>query len=282
MAVSGSGSSMPELVAALIDDVRRRWPDASIAGVGIGATGLASLVASPETLAARLSDATGGAPVALAVDAVAAHLGALAGRAGAVVAVGTGAIAIGTDFGEHWRRVGGWGHLFDDRGSGAWIGIEALKAAIRTHDGVSTDAAALLESAIARFGAVPSWPAQLLTRPDRAGLLAGFARDVAALAESGDPDAAAIMRRAGAEVAATLAAALDPGVPALASGTGGVFAAGGAFTASFEAEFARLAPHAQLVAAEGGPLDGAVRLARLVGGHGAPHGHPPFLWTSSR
>jgi N-acetylglucosamine kinase-like BadF-type ATPase len=278
--VAQGGSSVSDVVVALVAEVRHRWPDAAIAGVGVGATGLASLVGSPDEAATRISEAADGAPVALAIDAVTAHLGALGGRGGAVVAVGTGSIAIGTDLAGHWKRVGGWGHLYDDRGSGAWIGIEALKAAIRTHDGVTTDAAALLAAAVARFGAAPSWPAQLLTRPDRAGLLAGFAADVGALAASGEPVAVDIMARAGAEVAATLAAALDPGVPALAAGTGGVFGAGGAFTAAFEREFARLAPHAELVASAGTPLDGAVQLARLAAAGDAPAQHPPFIWTS--
>ena len=277
VAVASAGSTVVDVAAALIDDVRSVWPDAALAGVGVGATGLASLVGSPDDAAVRLARAAG-APVALAIDAVAAHLGALGGRGGAVVAVGTGAIAIGTDLRDRWKRVGGWGHLFDDRGSGAWIGIEALKAAIRTHDGVTTDAAALLEAAETRFGAAPTWPGQLLTRPDRAGLLAGFAADVAGLAASGDAVASDIMRRAGAEVAATLAAALDPEVPPLAAGTGGVFGAGGAFVESFASEFGRLAPSASLVAAEGTPLDGAVRLARLVAAGEAPAGHPPFVW----
>ena len=275
VAVASAGSTVVDVAAALIDDVRSVWPDAALAGVG--ATGLASLVGSPDDGAARIARAAG-APVALAIDAVTAHLGALGGRGGAVVAVGTGAIAIGTDLRDRWKRVGGWGHLFDDRGSGAWIGIEALKAAIRTHDGVTTDAAALLEAADTRFGAAPTWPGQLLTRPDRAGLLAGFAADVAGLAASGDAVASDIMRRAGAEVAATLAAALDPEVPPVAAGTGGVFGAGGAFVESFASEFGRLAPSASLVAAEGTPLDGAVRLARLVAAGEAPAGHPPFVW----
>jgi N-acetylglucosamine kinase-like BadF-type ATPase len=279
VAVASAGSSALEVTASLIADVRTQWPDAALAGVGVGATGLASLVGSPDDALARLSDAAGGAPVALAIDAVSAHLGALGGRGGAVVAVGTGAIAIGTDLRSRWKRVGGWGHLFDDRGSGAWIGIEALKAAIRTHDGVTTDAAALLDTAVARFGPAPSWPGQLLTRADRAGLLAGFAADVAGLAASGDPVASDIMRRAGEEVAATLAAALDPEVPPLAAGVGGVFAAGGAFTAAFATEFARLAPRAELVTPGGSPLDGAVRLARLAATGDVPTGHPPFLWT---
>jgi N-acetylglucosamine kinase-like BadF-type ATPase len=275
--VASAGSSVVDVAEALIADVRSAWPDAALTGVGVGATGLASLVGSPDDAAARLARAAG-APVALAIDAVTAHLGALAGRGGAVVAVGTGAIAIGTDLQDRWKRVGGWGHLFDDRGSGAWIGIEGLTAAIRTHDGVTTDAAALLEAAEARFGAAPSWPGQLLTRPDRAGLLAGFAADVAGLAASGDAVASDIMRRAGAEVAATLAAALDPEVPPLAAGTGGVFGAGGVFADAFASEFARLAPSAELVAAAGTPLDGAVRLGRLVAAGEAPAGHPPFVW----
>jgi N-acetylglucosamine kinase-like BadF-type ATPase len=279
--VASAGSSAPEVAMALIADVRAARPDAAIAGVGIGATGLASLVAAPDAALRRLADAAGGAPVVLAIDAVTAHLGALAGRGGAVVAVGTGAIAIGTDLDERWKRVGGWGHLWDDRGSGAWIGIEALKAAIRTHDGVTTDAAALLVAAEARFGAAPTWPGSLLTRDDRAGLLAGLAADVAGLAASGDPVATDILRRAGDEVAATLAAALDPEVPPLAAGIGGVFASGGAFTAAFEDEFARIAPHAELVAPAGTPLDGAVRLARLTATGAAPSGHPPFIWTAA-
>ena len=45
--VASAGSSAPEVAAALIADVRAAWPDARIAGVGIGATGLASLVAAP-------------------------------------------------------------------------------------------------------------------------------------------------------------------------------------------------------------------------------------------
>jgi N-acetylglucosamine kinase-like BadF-type ATPase len=280
--VDEAGLSVIDVIDGLIAEVRLRWPGAEIAAVGIGATGLASLVDSPGAAVSRISETAGGARVALAIDAVTAHLGALGGRGGAVVAVGTGAIAIGTDLADRWTRVGGWGHLYDDRGSGAWIGIEALKAAIRTHDGVTTDAAALLSAAVDRFGPAPGWPGQLLTRPDRAGLLAGFTADVAGLAASGDLVALDIMGRAGAEVAATLAAALEPGLPPIAAGTGGVFAAGGAFTAAFEREFARLAPHAELVGSAGTPLDGALRLARLAASDHAPAQHPPFIWISQR
>ncbi|MFF2371744.1 BadF/BadG/BcrA/BcrD ATPase family protein [Agromyces sp. NPDC058110] len=280
VAVASAGSTVLDVAASLIAAARAEWPDVAIAAVGVGATGLASLVADPDAALARLADVAGAPPasVVLAVDALTAHLGALGGRPGAVVAVGTGAIALGTDLDAVWRRVGGWGHLWDDRGSGVWIGIEALKAAIRTHDGVTTEAAALLRAAERRFGPAPSWPGELLTRADRAGVIAGFAPEVAALGADGDAAASAIMRTAGCEVAATLVAALDPGLPRLASWTGGVFGAGGEYSAAFEAEFARLAPDAELQPPQGTPLDGAVHLARLAAGGALHAAHPPFLW----
>lgn len=278
--IGDGGASALDVAETLISAVRVQWPGSRLAAIGIGATGVASLAGDPAAALPRLSAAAGGAPVALAIDAVTAHVGALAGSGGAVVAVGTGTIAIGTDLRSIWRRVGGWGHLYDDRGSGAWIGIEGLKAAILTHDGVTTDAAALLAAAVARFGPAPEWPTQLSSRDDRGAILAGFAADVAALAGIGDAVASRIMSTAGTLVAGTLAAALDPRLPWRASGVGGVFEAGGAFIAGFEAEFVRLAPDASLIDPAGTPLDGAVRLARLVASGDAPAAHPPFLWVS--
>jgi N-acetylglucosamine kinase-like BadF-type ATPase len=48
---------------------------------------------------------------------------------------GTGSIACGKN--EHGTRVrvGGWGYLLGDEGSGFWIGLSALKAICRDHDG---------------------------------------------------------------------------------------------------------------------------------------------------
>src|SRR5688500_15939765 len=83
---------------------------------------------------------------------------------------------------------------------------------------------------------------------------------------------------AGALVASTLAAAVDPSLPARAAGVGGVFASGAAFTNAFATEFARIAPDAQLIEPAGGPLDGAVRLARLVAAGELPTAYPPFVW----
>lgn len=68
-------------------------------------------------------------------DHIAALKGGLAGSPGAIVIAGTGAIAVGED-GEGRRfRVGGYGHLIDDEGSGYAIGRDLLSAAVREADG---------------------------------------------------------------------------------------------------------------------------------------------------
>lgn len=143
--VGAGGSSVPEVIEDLLGLAWNAWPRQcdGLAAVGVGATGVASLVDDPADLRERISRSAG-ARVALAVDAVTAHLGALGGAAGSVAVLGTGAIAVAHEgpsadgtVGGSWRRVDGWGHLLGDRGGGAWLGRLALEVAMREHDGVA-------------------------------------------------------------------------------------------------------------------------------------------------
>lgn len=277
--VGRTGSDVAALVVDLVRRARDRWPADPPAAVGVGATGLASLVDDHDGLLRDLVAASGCARVAVAADAVTAHLGALGGEPGAVIAVGTGAIALGTDLDRRWIRVGGWGHLYDDRGSGAWIGIAALQAAIRAHDGVGGAGRALLDAATDRLGAPPTWT-RLLTLDDRAGVLASLAPDVVALADAGDPAASGIVHRAGQLAAESLAAALVDGIPRVAAATGGLTAAP-RYADALAAEFARLAPDADLRPSRGAPLGGAVELARRAAAGRAPATLPGLLWSTA-
>ena len=59
---------------------------------------------------------------------------AFAGGPGILLVAGTGSNAIGrTDAGETFGA-GGWGPVLGDEGSGTWIGLEALRAALRAQD----------------------------------------------------------------------------------------------------------------------------------------------------
>nr|WP_216645887.1 BadF/BadG/BcrA/BcrD ATPase family protein [Isoptericola halotolerans] len=270
-AVGADGSTVPAVVRSLLAAATAAWPDEmrAVRGVGIGATGLGSLVRSPADLAREVAGAVG-APAAAAIDAVTAHLGALDGAGGAVVVLGTGAIAVGhggPGSGTGWRRVDGWGHLLGDRGGGASVGLDGLRVALVHHDGVDPRGAALLAAARLRFGDPTTWPGQLYTRPDRAGVLAQFASDVVELAAQGDPAAHGIVHEAGADAARSVVAALGDDVPARVALSGGLARAGGALSSGFSTTVAALRPDAEVRRPLGDPLDGALLLARTVAEH---------------
>jgi len=207
-------------------------------------------------------------------DALSSLVGALGEvRPGAVVAAGTGAVAFGTDFAEVWRRVDGWGHVLGDRGSGAWVGLEGLRAALRAHDGVSTRGSALLAAAVDHFGPPAAWPGLVMTRADAPAVLAGFAPVVTALAES-DAAAADIAAAAGRALASSLAAAAEGVAAAAVTATGGLLEAAAVRRAFEDACLERglvLAP------ARGTSVDGAVALARHLHSGRPLDSRPPYL-----
>ncbi|MDY6820180.1 MAG: BadF/BadG/BcrA/BcrD ATPase family protein [Deferribacterota bacterium] len=67
-------------------------------------------------------------------DAYTACLGAHLGKDGIAVIVGTGSVAVAICKGKTYR-VGGWGFLVSDEGSGAWIGLTAIKKFLYYYDG---------------------------------------------------------------------------------------------------------------------------------------------------
>ena len=58
------------------------------------------------------------------------------GQPGIVLISGGGTIAYGQDVVGHTLRVGGWGHVLGDEGSGYWIGLQAIKAALQAYAGI--------------------------------------------------------------------------------------------------------------------------------------------------
>ncbi len=68
-------------------------------------------------------------------DSVAALYAATQGRPGIVVNSGTGCFAAGVNHAGEYVRIGGWGYLIDDKGSGFDIGMSAITMAFRMMDG---------------------------------------------------------------------------------------------------------------------------------------------------
>lgn len=67
-------------------------------------------------------------------DALATLWGAFRGRSGLILIAGTGSICLGMNAEGCIERSGGFGPLAGDEGSGFWIGMEAIRAALRTVD----------------------------------------------------------------------------------------------------------------------------------------------------
>jgi len=68
-------------------------------------------------------------------DAVIALAAGTLGEAGAVVIAGTGSMSFAIGPKGDTARAGGWGYLLGDEGSGFYVGLEGIKAALKDHDG---------------------------------------------------------------------------------------------------------------------------------------------------
>ena len=162
-------------------------------------------------------------------DMVCGWAGSLGGMDGINVIGGTGSMAYG-ERGGRGRRVGGWGELFSDEGSGYWIAIRGLNAFTCMSDG-RIPRGPLYEALRVRIGVdndldligvvFNDW------RSDRSAI-AELSKTVVEAASAGDQVAAAILTEACSELAGlveTTRVSLDFGpndnVPV--SHSGGIF-----------------------------------------------------------
>lgn len=209
--------------------------------MGIEAAAEAVLAAAREALAAaglsagRMGDIVGGfglaganipalaegllarpfpfASFALASDAVIACLGAHGGEDGAVLILGTGSQGL-TLTGGKATTVGGWGFELSDDGSGAVLGLAALRAAIHSVDGLAP-VSGLTTATLARFGGDPSaavvW-AKTATPRDYASLAPLIVEHFA----QGDPVARALLDFSAGTVARMLRRLIELGAERIA------------------------------------------------------------------
>lgn len=70
---------------------------------------------------------------------------------GAMVIAGTGSIAYGRNSKGETARAGGWGYAISDEGSGHWIGVEAVREALRARD--RGERSGLMDDLMAGLGA---------------------------------------------------------------------------------------------------------------------------------
>ncbi|KAB7647939.1 BadF/BadG/BcrA/BcrD ATPase family protein [Polymorphobacter fuscus] len=159
--VIGTGQGGPANARIGIEPLHaalRDVADQAVAAAGLSAAEMATIragmgiagISRPGVRAALADLAFPFADVVYATDALVANLGAHGGADGAILIIGTGSIAqvraAGRDF-----TIGGYGFPISDEGSGAALGLSAVRHALRALDG-RTQATPLSQAVTERFG----------------------------------------------------------------------------------------------------------------------------------
>ena len=188
--------------------------------------------------------------VVYAHDATIACIGAHGARDGGIVIVGTGSVGFAL-IGGREVRVGGYGFPISDEGSGADLGLHAIRLALRAYDGRAVTTS-LTRDVMMRF---QSDPFEAVAWMDQATATdyATFAPLVMRHADAGDPVARRIVRDAAEQI--------DELVRRLSESGASRVALLGGLASSMQPW---LTPDVQrrLVPVEGDAVDGALHLAR--------------------
>ncbi|KXB01808.1 hypothetical protein AKJ41_00065 [candidate division MSBL1 archaeon SCGC-AAA259O05] len=198
-------------------------------------------------------------------DVVISHYAVNGGAPGVTVVAGTGSIAYGTTRNGESCRVGGWGWIIGDEGSGAYAAIRGLREASKAWDGRG-DPTMLTELACEHFDLEASdVPRKVISKVQGADLpedIAPFAVCVTEAAARGDEVAMRIIDE-GCEELANLAATaverleLEP--PVMVGSVGG-FATNDLVFEKFEEKVKNKIPEVEVLKPVRNPVVGAVAL----------------------
>jgi len=209
--VLGRGSGGPANIRTDLEGARRNMMDA--VAQAFTAAGLEpALIASADAVlglagsnvgdyATRLMSMLPFRRSVIESDAFIALEGALGPHDGAIAALGTGSVYLGRIDGR-LQRIGGWGFMVGDLGSGARIGRDLLQEALLVHDGVHRGSP-MTRIVLERFGGDPREVVEFTAAAQPADY-GGLAPLVFDHAERGDAVAQKLVARAVADVEETL------------------------------------------------------------------------------
>ena len=201
-------------------------------------------------------------------DVIAAWATATGARPGVGAISGTGSNVFGVGpRGDTWR-CGGWGHLLGDEGSGYWLGVNSIRAALHDRDGTGP-ATALSDAVIEFFAArsVEAVAAMVYTKPLTKADIAAFAVRTALIAEGGDAVARDLYRRAAEELGQQITVVIrrtglaNTREPFPVGLIGSVFKAGPMFVDPLVVEVTAACAEARLSVVDTAPVVGSLVLA---------------------
>jgi glucosamine kinase len=250
---ANSRGSVPDAVRAILGAARSALEQAGLGDndfpripAGLGIAGLER----PDFLAGLAAYPFPFSATRLAGDAEVALLGAHGGGDGAVVIIGTGSIGLGRHQGQS-VTVGGYGFPVSDEGSGAYVGLKALRRTLWASDGRAAHTGmthAVLERFAGSSAKAVEWGCGAAPRD-----YATFAPLVMDFAERHDSVAEGIAREAGRHIGMM--------VEALVARTGPRCALMGGMSERILPWLPERA-RAHLREPQGDALDGAILLAR--------------------
>jgi len=228
--------------------------------------GMAGVVSRADRETVRRMVGTLAPPDAVEVDhdIRIALAGGLECAEGIVLIAGTGSSTYGRRADGRSHRTG-WGFLLDDRGSGYWLGLQAMIATVMEADGRGSHTA-LGDPVRARFKFTEIDDILRVLYHDRIPVaeVASLAPDVIRIAREGDSVAQEILANGAREIARMVSVvarrlAFGAGVPVTM--TGGLVDRRGDYRAMIDAEILKSLPGASIVPPSFPPVIGAALLA---------------------
>lgn len=210
---ANAGLGLDALVDTLLSAAREAFDTALVPFAEAGRTTAGVGIAGLSRSGAR--DWLEAAPLpfertAFATDAVIANLGAHGGEDGATLVLGTGSVALLAIAGQT-RTIGGYGFPISDEGSGAALGLSAMRHALRALDG-RTVKTPLSTAITARFDHDPvraiAWMDEAAPRD-----YAAFAPLVMDYAEANDAIARSIVENAAGHIERFIETIFEAGAP---------------------------------------------------------------------
>jgi len=265
-------------VHALLAAAGQAIENAGIASEQLGAAVLAVAGTDTEVLAQHMRSARTDRWIVVN-DVVGAWAAATGAGPGVAAIAGTGSNVFGVGPGGRAWRAGGWGHLLGDEGSGYWLGVQSIKAALRDREGTGP-ATALSEAATEFFEqpSVEAVAARVYSKPLTKGQIAAFGIETARLAEHGDAVARELYARGAGELGEQVVAVIrETGLTSGSPGgardfpvglIGSAFKAGPVFVEPLARAIHECAPQARVRVVDMAPVGGSLLLAARACGNG--------------
>jgi N-acetylglucosamine kinase len=136
------------------------------------------------------TDAHGSAAAATASDCI-------------VLIAGTGSVCLHVSVDSGSARVGGWGHMIGDEGSGYWVASRAIKRVFNAVDADDSQSCSILHAAMLQYFGISNMRDMLkvmYASPFDKAHVAGFALHVSNAAEKGDALAMKVFDKAGVKL----------------------------------------------------------------------------------